>query len=283
MKKMKKTVLMGASALLLTACSGAYDLDAVRNMKPKGGQFLQGLHAQYVELAASEAAESDWDDASVFNGRAMMAANGKGFGPENINDRVIPGDKVAILSSARARLMRVLDNGGADRSPRTAARAQAMFDCWMQEQEENFQPEDIARCRAAFDIAMKQLESRTVAMPAPMKPMAAPNKGPFVILFDFNKSEMNASANVVVAQIVMEALNQNPSSLVVSGHADRAGGNDYNAKLANMRAGAVAKALKGTGITTRIVVESHGEGRPMVKTSDGQRQKLNRRVEVMIR
>ena len=87
-----------------------------------------------------------------------------------MNARQIPTDKVRMLGKARARLMRALDNGGADIMPQPAARAQAMFDCWMQEQEENFQPEDIARCRHAMLADLEQLEAKPVVMAAAPAP-----------------------------------------------------------------------------------------------------------------
>ena len=46
------------------------------------------------------------------------------------------------LSEAPARLMSAFAAGARDMAPMQAANTQAKFDCWMQEQEENFQPAD---------------------------------------------------------------------------------------------------------------------------------------------
>ncbi len=48
-----------------------------------------------------------------------------------------------------------------------AANAQVMFDCWMQEQEENFQPPDIARCRDGFSAAIAAVEATIPFEPIP--------------------------------------------------------------------------------------------------------------------
>lgn len=48
--------------------------------------------------------------------------------------------------------------GGAVFAPAEAATAQAAFDCWMQEQEENFQPRDIGACQNRYLAAMARLE-----------------------------------------------------------------------------------------------------------------------------
>jgi len=281
MKLVKKTWMMGASVLLLAACSQTYDIDGVAGMKPSGNQFLQGLHSQYSALAKTERAESDWGDAGFFNDRALMAAQGKSFGPQNLNDRVIPASAQGSLSAARAQLMKVMDAGGAERAPRTAARAQAMFDCWMQEQEENFQPDDIAACRAAFELAMKQFQPAPQVAATPPAPMA-PAKKNFTILFDFNKATLNAQGRNQIMAIMLEALNQGSKSITLSGHADRAGNSEYNMKLSERRADAVAKALKGIGVTANINMSGLGESKPYVHTVDGKRQALNRRVNVTL-
>ena len=46
-----------------------------------------------------------------------------------------------------------------------------MYDCWVQEQEENFQPDDIARCRDGFLAAMEEVEAQ---WPQPAEPAIEP-------------------------------------------------------------------------------------------------------------
>ncbi len=279
----KNLILTGAAALVVSACTGGADIDAVRNAASKGNMFQQGLHREYSSLAVMERAEADWSDADYFNERARSASMGKASGPQNMNARQIPADKVRMLSKARARLMRALDNGGADILPQPAARAQAMFDCWMQEQEENFQADDIAACRAAFDIALKAVESALepvrMAKAPMMKKMAAPAPKSFIVYFDFNKSSLNGAANAVISQIAASAYSAKPGSIAVIGHTDRAGSNDYNAGLSKMRAARVAKALTERGLS-QVKTSSYGETKPWMGTADGARQALNRRVEV---
>ncbi|MBT5939774.1 MAG: OmpA family protein [Rhodospirillaceae bacterium] len=279
--KIKNLIITGASALVLSACTGGADIDAVRGAASKGSMFQQGLHREYSTLAVMERAEADWSDADYFNERARSASMGKSGGPQNMNARQIPADKVRILGKARARLMRALDNGGADVMPQPAARAQAMFDCWMQEQEENFQPDDIAACRAAFDVALKAVESalEPVRMAKPMKKMAAPMPKSFIVYFDFDQSSLNGAANAVISQIAASAYSGKPKSIAVVGHTDRAGSNGYNYGLSIKRARAVAKALSERGLS-QVKTSNFGETKPWMGTADGARQALNRRVEV---
>ena len=279
--KLKSLIITGASALILSACAGTYDIDAVKNAPSMGNAFQKGLHHQYALLAVMERDESDWADAEFFSSRAQTASMGKSFGPQNMNARDIPSDKMRALSKARARLMRALDNGGAKVLPQAAARAQAMFDCWMQEQEENFQPDDIAACRGSFDVSLKQVESalEPVKMAKPMMKQMAPAPKAFIVYFNFNKASLNGAANGVISQIAASAYAAKPGTITVSGHTDRAGSDGYNAGLSKKRASAVAKALTERGLT-QVKVSSHGESRPWMGTADGARQALNRRVEV---
>ena len=279
MKSLKRLLILGGSAFALAACTGTYDLGAVKNMDSTGSAFQKALHMEYVDLAEDESLESDWTDAVFFNDRARNAAMAHSFGPQNMGDREIPAKAAPAMSSARARLMAALEAGGAKRKPKAAARAQAMFDCWMQEQEENFQPHDIARCRAEFELAMKQLQVKR-AMPAPVRPKP-PLPGPFVVYFDFDKSNLDKTAMEVVNRAMGAAKRSGASALILGGHTDRAGKDGYNQKLSQRRVLAVSGALSKGGFSAGgIGVRGFGESRPSRSTADGIPEQLNRRVEI---
>lgn len=71
------------------------------------------------------------------------------------------------------------------------------------------------------------------------------------------------------------------AEILVAGHADRSGGEAYNARLAQLRAETVATALRGHGIPAeRIRVTQYGETAPAVPTDDDVYEALNRRVEI---
>ncbi len=147
-----KLILPLAGALVLAGCAGM-ELQKAQEMSPQGSAFNTSLYGGYVDLAASEYAEGDYWDSDAFATRAISAGSGQMVGPEQIDRRALPADKIGELKDARRRLTMALSDGAAERKPAEAAHAQVMFDCWMQEQEENFQPEDIARCRGALMAA----------------------------------------------------------------------------------------------------------------------------------
>ena len=190
--------------------------------------------------------------------------------------------------------MRVLNAGGATRAPEQSARAQTQFDCWMQEQEENYQPEDIAACRAGFLSAMDQASSIVFAAimppPAPSPKVAAkpePAKvleiATYTIYFDHDRSDLNSTAMSMNDEIAKRIKSSEATSVTVNGYTDRSGDCEYNRLLAERRAATVSAALEQTGIKPMVGSQSFGEDRSAVQTADNVREMLNRRVIVTLR
>jgi OOP family OmpA-OmpF porin len=217
-----------------------------------------------------------------------MAAMGQSFGPKNLHDRKLPKAKVGELGAARARLMRVLEGRGAKVFPQPAARAQAMFDCWMQEQEEIFQPADIARCRADFEKAMAAFKPAPMAkaMPAPKKmakakPMKLP--GPFTVYFGHDSAKISDAALSAVRGALMAVNRHKPKSVQVQGYTDRSGDDDYNLALSLQRIETVGKLMQLSVSANRIFQTAYGEDQPAMKTADGVKESMNRRVTISLK
>jgi outer membrane protein OmpA-like peptidoglycan-associated protein len=279
MSRLARILAPLAGALLLSACAGM-KLQEAQKVTPSGDAFQTSLYKGYLDLSGSEFREADYEDSDVFATRAIDAGSGQTFGPEEIERRALPEDKVGELTSSRGRLVNALAGGGAARKPMEAAHAQVMFDCWMQEQEENFQPEDIARCRAGFMDAIAMLEEvppkKVVAAPPP-KPLP----GPYMVFFEFDKAELTDEGKAILTAVAKDAAGAQDAKIFTSGHADRAGANAYNDKLAEMRVEAVRQYLLDSGVgKVNVLTTSYGENQPMVNTEDGAAEPKNRRVEI---
>ncbi|NNH61856.1 DUF4384 domain-containing protein [Rhizobium laguerreae] len=107
---------------------------------------------------------------------------------------------------------------------------------------------------------------------------------PVPITFDFNKSSFT-SIGTEAAEELLEALKeQKPGRVILIGHTDHRGGDDYNQKLSERRAQAVADFLKSKGIEATIDAEGRGASEPVDVTATANLTEddvdaLNRRVE----
>jgi len=289
MKHLKIVLASVVGASLLAACT-AIDIDKTRGLSSKGTAFQKALHVEYAEIAFGEDDEGDPKNAVFFDKKAQAAAQGKGVQPQAIKARNLPKNKVGELAAARTRLLAALDSGAREKAPKHAARAQVMFDCWIEEQEEDFQPKDIARCRSAFEEALAAAEQALVpapmaAKPAPKKKAVPPPPPPrdYVVYFDTDSSEIDAAAEAVIKQAVADVKSRKKAKVAVVGHTDTVGKNDYNKTLSDKRADAVVIRLVRMGVSgKKLKKDRFGETSPAVATGDDKDERKNRRVNIRI-
>lgn len=284
MNSLRIMVVGCCAALLLGACSGM-ELEKAERMSAGGTQFDKDLYTGYIGLAKDEYAEGDYEDSDNFATRAALSASGKPTVPEEIGMRKLPNDKVGELTDARSRLMAALAAGAREKAPKEAASAQVMFDCWMQEQEENFQPEDIARCRGGFMAAMGSVEASLKPMPVATRAPTAemPTKKTFVVYFPLNSAKITPQSKEVILSAIDAAKELGAKQIAVYGHTDTAGAQRYNASLSSKRSEAVAKALTDGGIkSNELNLGAFGETLPAVDTGDDVKLPQNRRVVIEV-
>lgn len=281
-----KFLFAGATALLVAAC-GTANIDQVRTAQPAGASpFNVALTNEYRELAVYEADKMyDWPDAVTWSKKGLAAAKNQLVLPEQLGDWDLPADKVGELTTARQRLVTALDSSARTKLPADAARAQAMFDCWVEQQEENWQFDHIAACRKGFMDAMEKVDAGMnppkAAAPAPTGTPAP--AGPYTVYFAFDSANLSAEALRIVRAAADAARNEK-APIAVVGHADAAGPSDYNMRLSLRRAQAVRDALIADGIpASRITASGQGESDLAVPTADGVREQRNRRVVILFR
>lgn len=294
MSLIKNTILASAAAGLLSACSGT--LIQAERAAPPDDAFARALHAGYASLAREELDENDFADANAFAARALAASAGNPPPPENFGARKLPAEKLPELSTARERLAIALERGAAQAAPDRAARAQLAFDCWMQEQEENFQAAEIAACRDRFGAAIAGLDTKPLAGIGPVQPRPTPAalrttlKAPrgaaalttrFVVYFDLDAATMPPGAESEITRAVAAARRSGAAMVRVTGHADRSGGDRHNMTLSRTRAREVVRALRRLGLPEiGVATQAYGEEKPAVPTGDGKPEARNRRVEI---
>ncbi|WP_293948429.1 OmpA family protein [Sneathiella sp.] len=287
MKNTIRFAIVGATSLVLAACG--MKLEQAEKLSPSGSEFQQALYANYIDLAKAEYQEGDYIDSDRFAEKAMAATRGEQVDPYHPDEWRLPADREPVLLSARERLMAALGAGAGNEWPMQAAKAQTSFDCWVQEQEENFQPEDIAACRDAFVLSMEEIEAamapkvveEKVVVIEKKQEMIAPKS--FEVNFDFDSSTPlpGSDAEIRAASDYMKTL-KNPQ-ITIAGYTDTVGSVEYNDKLGERRAEAVAFMGMDMGMEpNRIIMRSYGKKDLKVQTADGVRNAANRRVVITV-
>ena len=102
-------------------------------------------------------------------------------------------------------------------------------------------------------------------------------------LFDTNQSELNASSEQALADLVSQLEKfQEITSIEVVGHTDSTGDESYNQTLSEERATAVELFLKAAYPDVSITSRGLGESSPVATNSTSEGRQLNRRVEVQV-
>ena len=288
MRRLRTMVIILLAGLALGACSGL-DYQMARQVEPQSDSYDAQLSRQYLALSADEYREGDYRNSDYFARRSMAASQGRRFGPEEVRVRRLPPAAKPQLAEGYQRLVAAQAAGAIDKIPGDTARAQVMFDCWMQEQEEDwsFQQDQVAFCRDSFWEALGRVE---VAMrpPPPAPPPPPPTPPPvaqaYLTFFDLDRAELTPEGFSIVQTAAANAGIAGAPGLVVVGHADRSGTPAYNMRLSMRRAESVGQALVDLGIPPQaIVLDAKGEEEPLIPTDDGVPEPQNRRVEILFR
>lgn len=295
MKILRGFTLVGFIALL-GACGNFHEMSevqALNDTQAVGSPFTQRLTSEYRDFVNSEMdVMHDHADSLHFARKGLASARGDVVMPEPVTDWNVEAGPFEELSSARARLVNVFDLGSRELQPDISAVAQARFDCWIEQQEEGFQTNDINTCRNEFIEALNQLEAAIPAQAAPIaepeqpfdvnasEPMK-PENAMYLVFFDFDQSTLGAGAQTVLDSVAQEISGRSVNVLNIVGHADTSGSKAYNRKLAMKRSNAVRDALIQRGIDANMVqVDSRGEDDLMVQTADNVREPGNRRAQI---
>ena len=262
---------MVCAAAALVACSTADP-----SMAPTASSaFNQALGNGYTELASNERAEYDWRDSRHFAQKAIAAGSEANVEPDTFEYRDIPAANQGELGDARVRLLSAYGQGAQNAAPIEVATAQIMFDCWMQEQEENHQPDDIGRCRTGYEDAMEKVDGILLA--------SAGGAGPYNVFFDFDEASLTADASVLLSTILDDIAKNPEAKVLVTGHTDTVGSQNYNLALSQQRADAVAAYLAANGVPSGAISKAAlGQSDLLVETADGVRNAQNRRVFIVV-
>jgi OOP family OmpA-OmpF porin len=299
---------MGQTAPFMTP----FQTDNLRMLKgqpPHAVPFNAALQREYGALGEESLAESDHQHADMFIRKGFAAGNGLEVLPEDPRTWWLPHRAIAPLYEWHGKLLEVLPANRAAR-PAAAARAQAMFDCWVEEEHEDvwmrdltagvamkenlYEPEEIAKCRNAFFCAMYEM-----GVPVPIQCVTAQD-----INFRFDQPRRlpgsradlwpggvepqtgsSAPSGAAMLDALINAMDSNLNSAVqLKGHTDTMGGVGYNQALSERRAVLIRAELVKAGVNpARITYRGVGKTELAVPTEDQRREVRNRRVSYTLR
>jgi outer membrane protein OmpA-like peptidoglycan-associated protein len=122
--------------------------------------------------------------------------------------------------------------------------------------------------------------------PPPPAPETEPVKEKIVLRgvnFDFDRAEIRGDAAVILDEAI-EILNRNPDrQVVIEGHTDWTGPEEYNQSLSENRAEAVKKYMAENGVDeSRLSTVGYGESQPVAPNDTRDGRARNRRVELKV-
>ena len=103
------------------------------------------------------------------------------------------------------------------------------------------------------------------------------------ILFEVNSFNLSGDAQQNLSNLAGSLQEYENTEVIIAGHTDSTGPEDYNQNLSEQRADAAAMQLVKAGVTAdRISIVGHGESEPVASNDTAYGRQQNRRVEVAI-
>ena len=298
---------LGLMTVSLSACMS--EINTVRELSTDGDSYQGRLVSGYRDLALYEADRMyDWFDARTFARKAIAATESISIKPENPDNWSLDDNDRPQAESAHSRLISAISQGFTTRAPTSAADAQVAFDCWIEQLEEGWQLDHIAKCRNLFDAAMQENVVIKVSRAPTLiresndlgevfytedileqQPACGPESDQsaeemtFSLYFNHGDAAIAENDHLIVVEIAKIVAEKNIQELFVTGHTDRSGSSDLNMELALDRATNVWQALLENGVNpTHMWIGAHGEMSAEIATADGVRDQRNRRVVIYI-
>lgn len=232
--------------------------------KNAGSDFLDHLAREYRVCGNKEARERDMKDARYFRQLAKKAESGIMVYPADVNSRQIPTEQLRELNTAKDKLDYHLGLGSRDTTPAVAAAAQAAYECWLQEAEENKLNNDADEERSKFYANLAEMTN----------PL-----GTTIIYFPVDSAVLTSSARSKLDSMARQMKANGINDVALGTYASTTASYTHNLRLTKFRADAVAQYLKSRGIgDAKVILRTYGEGDLAAPTGDNVENKLNRRA-----
>ncbi|MDH5337546.1 MAG: OmpA family protein, partial [Nitrospira sp.] len=103
------------------------------------------------------------------------------------------------------------------------------------------------------------------------------------IFFNVNKADVKPAMQMQLTKIAKALAAVPDQNLLIEGHTDSVGSNEYNQSLSESRAQSVQTILLAGGIAAeRMDIKGYGESKPIADNDTPSGQAQNRRVEIVL-
>ncbi len=280
-----KILILVTMLLLNISCARDVRLKKeVENIKVN--DFYTALAKGYNDLAQKEKRDFDWMDADYFAQKGLLAVKKQHIKFSNpVNYEIRDGLAFEELKIARQKsLSLVINNKTIIDYPIKTARLQILYDYWLEQLEEEWQKEDIARYRIEFWQSYQDLYELTeLSRKNKIKRDRVLNKALYVVNFDYDESVIDYQAKEVLNNLIYYLTFKSNYKIYMEGHSDLSGNKEHNKYLSLNRVDAVKKYLINKGISNNVfsLIDAHGETKPSFH-SERNKERINRRVEITI-
>ncbi len=125
-------------------------LDPPRAEEIEGRDFAAYLAREYLYYSQKKEDEGNRKVAQYFSDKSIRTASGRHTDPEHPEDWDIPAKILPELKEARMTLMDTITSKSMLEQPKASARAYALYDCWVENEEKSWLSEKIETCRNEF-------------------------------------------------------------------------------------------------------------------------------------
>ena len=261
------------------------------------------LGKEYKDFAKFELYDMhDEIDANYFAYKGLMAVKEKKVFPENPSQWDIPANKLEAVKNRFNQINQLLEEKKHLKYPEVFSKMLLGYDCWVEQLEENWQIEDIERCKNKFITNYNKiisLDNESVKVQKNVKKnidsekkkneqsdLIKINEKKIIYLkvyFQFDSYSLDEKELFKLQEFVFNAKANSDLSIYIEGHTDTSGPDMYNQQLSNKRADFIKNYLLDNSVTNSITTKGFGEKKPLLTTKDNVKEQKNRRAEISLK
>jgi len=261
-------------ALMTTGCAG-----------PSVSESLERARSEYAKVQVDPRVAANAQVAVYEAGEALQAA-------EKADD-MEQQEHLAYIAEKKSQIaIAVAEKGMAEKEIQKLDKEKNEVILKSREAEIAKAKEEIRNSKSQLELARQQAEqaeAKAKQMEAELSELKGKQTDRGIVLtlgdvlFDTGKADLKPGATQVIDRLANFLDKHADRNLVIEGHTDSVGGEEYNIQLSQKRTDSVRQALVEKGISAeRIATKGYGKRFPIASNKNAAGRQFNRRVEVVV-